>query len=192
MGLASLSISMASLFTVEARAEDAYLHHAHSGSLLAYAESEVAIVYATFLAKEFDPELAKTITKELGRSLNDAKKAVDRTRLVASEDKLEGDFSKLLDILRRSEKQVTDLTTDIEEQTGTKEAEPSDHRDDLESAGERKAKKGDWTLLKNDAAWLNQDIKDARALHASIAKKLKGGPVKPPPKPSGKREEKRE
>jgi hypothetical protein len=189
-GIVTLAMTIACALGSEARAEEAYLHHAQSGALLAYAETEMQIIYGTLLSKEFDPELAKTLAKELDRSLSDAKKAVDRTRLVAGEDKLEPDFTKMLDIIRRAEKQLSEFSTDIEEQTGTKEAEPTDHREDLEAAGESKAPKGDWNLLKRDAAWLNQDIKDARAQHAAIGKKLKGGPLKPLPKPAGKRDEK--
>ena len=53
------------------------------------------------------------------------------------------------------------------------------------------APKRDWALLKNGASWLYQDIHDARAFHANLGKKLKGGPLKTPPKPAGKRERKK-
>ncbi len=169
----------------DARAEDAVLHHAHSGALLLYSEAEAVILYNSFLAKEFDPDLAKTVLKELERSLNDAKKSIDRTRLVVGDQKLEQEFAKLLDIMKRAETQLRDLSTDVEEQTGQKESEPSDHKDELD--GEEKTTTHDWALLKNEASWLHQDIKDARAFHQMLGKKVKGTPMKPPPKPSGKR-----
>jgi hypothetical protein len=172
-----------------ARAEDPMLHHAHSGALLAYADAEVQVLYNTFLAKEFDPELAKTTLKELERTVNTAKRSVDRTRLMLGDDsKLEPEFAKLIDVLKRAEKQLSNLNTDVEEQTGEKEeGEPSDHRGD--DAPKDEAPKLDWNLLKNGASWLYADIKEARAMHATVGKKLKGSALKPPPKPAGKREE---
>jgi hypothetical protein len=183
-----VSFLAAGALSTNARAEDAFLHHAHAGALLAYAEQEVQILYATFLAKEFDPELAKTLLKELERSLNDSKRSVDRTRLILGEDKMEPELTKLLDLVKRAESQLRDLSTDVEEQTGSKEEE-SDHRDEL-SDEEKSGPKRDWGLLKNGASWLYQDIKDARAFHGNVGKKLKGGPLKMPTKPSGKREKK--
>lgn len=174
-------------FSTSARAEDASLYHAESGALLAFADADVTIVYNVLLAKEFDPELAKTLLKDLERSVNDAKRAIDRTRIVLGDEKLEPEFVKLLDVVKRAESMVTRFTTDVEEQTGSKEDEPSDHRDDEE--GSDTPKHHDWNLLKNDAAWLFQDIKDARTMHAAVGKKIKGAaPLKSPPKASGKRD----
>ncbi len=170
-----------------ARAEDAHLYHAQSGALLTFAEAEATIIFNALLAKEFDPELAKTLLKDLERSINDAKRAIDRTRIILGDEKLEPDLVKLLDIVKRAESQVTRLSTNVEEQTGEKEEEPSDHRNDDE--GEEAPKTRDWNLLKNDTAWLAQDIKDARAAHTAFTKKLKGAtPMKPPPKAAGKRD----
>jgi hypothetical protein len=170
-----------------ARAEEAHLYHAQSGALLAYADAATTIIYNALLAKEFDPEIAKTLIKDLERSVNDAKRTIDRTRIILGDEKLEPEFTKLLDIVKRAESQVTRFGTDIEEQTGEKEPEASDHRDD---DAEEEPKKHDWTLLKNDAAWLFQDIKDARTAHAAVGKKLKGStPMKTPPKAAGKRDQ---
>jgi hypothetical protein len=175
----------------QARAEDAFLHYAQSGALLSYAEAEVQVLYAAFSAKEFDPELAKVLLKELDRSLNDAKKSADRAQVLVGDEKIEPEFTKLMDLVKRCETQLRDLTNDVEEQTGAKESdEPKDHRDDVEPNDDASGPKHDWALLKNGAAWLFQDIKDARAHHAAMGKKLKGGPIKPPAKPSGKREKK--
>src|SRR5688572_27075747 len=66
----------------QAQEPDATLHHAQSGALLGYAESEVQILYSTFLAKEFDPDLTKATMKELERAIGAAKKSVDRTMLI--------------------------------------------------------------------------------------------------------------
>lgn len=168
-----------------ARAEDAHLYHAQSGALLTFAEAEVTIMFNALLAKEFDPELAKTLIKDLERSINDAKRAIDRTRIILGDEKLEPDLVKILDIVKRAESQVTRLSTNIEEQTGEKEEEPSDHR---EEETEEAPKTRDWNLLKNDASWLAQDIKDARAAHTAFSKKLKSAPMKAPPKAAGKRD----
>lgn len=167
--------------------QDATLHHAQSGALLAYAEAEVSLLYSALLAKELDPDLLKATLKELERSLGLAKKSVDRTMLMLADPKLEPDLKKLLEAVKQAEKQLTALATDIEEQTGEKEKEPSDHREEEE--GEKEEPKRDWKILQSGTSWLAADIKDARALHASNAKKLKGIGVKTPPKPSGKREE---
>jgi hypothetical protein len=181
------SLLAVALFSANvARAEEAHLYHAQSGALLAFADAEVMILFNALLAKEFDPEIVKGLLKDLERSVNDAKRSVDRTRIVLGDEKLEPEFVKLLDVIKRAESQVTRLSTDIEEQTGEKEEEPSDHRNDEEP---EEPKKADWNLLKNDAAWLYQDIKDARAQHATVGKKLKGAPLKAPPKASGKRDQ---
>lgn len=170
-----------------ARAEDAHLYHAQSGALLTFAEAEITILYNVLLAKEFDPEIVKGLLKDLERSVNDAKRTIDRTRIILGDEKLEPEFTKMLDIVKKAESQVTRLATDVEEQTGEKEEAPSDHREEPE---EEAPKNRDWNLLKNDASWLFQDLKDARAAHAALAKKLKGvAPMKTPPKATGKRDQ---
>lgn len=184
-GMASFLLVLTA--STRAGAEDAVLHHAQSGALLEYADMETQILYATLSAKEFDVELAHSMLKELARTLNDAKRGVDRTRLLVSDEKLEPELTKVLESVKRAENQLRDLTTDVEEQTGEKEPAHDDHRDELGEAEE--PPKRDWALLKNGTAWLYSDLKEARALHASAGKKLKGAPLKPPPKPSGKREE---
>jgi hypothetical protein len=188
LALMSFAVSLAAFAARDASAQEAHLYHAHSGALLAFADAEATVFYNALLAKEFDPEIAKTLLGDLERAVNDAKRAIDRTRIILADEKLEPDMVKLLDIVKRAESQLGRLNTDVEEQTGEKEDEPSDHRDDDE--GEDEPKRRDWNLLKNGASWVYQDIKDARAQHAAVGKKIKGAaPLKSPPKPAGKRGE---
>ncbi|MCK6548061.1 hypothetical protein L6R52_19575 [Myxococcota bacterium] len=178
-----------------ALADDATLHAAQAGALLQYADAEVQVLFGCFLAKEFDPELVKSTLSELERSITGAKRSIERSRIIADDQKLEGEYTKLLDIVKRAEKQLSKLAADVEEQTGKgggdgeEKAAPQEESkaEGGDAEGEVEAKR-DWNLLKNGAGWLYVDIKDARTAHGNVSKKLKGTGVKAPPKPAGKRE----
>lgn len=164
-------------------AQDAFLHHAQSGALIAYADAEALVLFGALSAKEFDPELVKSLSKEIERSLKDATRAVDRAKVLGSDDKAEPELNKLLEALKRASDQLEALSAKVQGETDEKD-EPIDHREESDGA---KEKAHDWSSLKNIASWLAQDIKDARTAHGVAGKKLKGGPLKPPPKPTGKR-----
>src|SRR5262245_13946880 len=100
-----------------ASAEEARLYHGQSGVMLVFADGMTTILYNALLAKEFDPEIVKTLPKDLERMINDAKRAIDRTRIILGDEKLEPEFTKLLDVVKRAESQLGRLSTDIEEQT---------------------------------------------------------------------------
>lgn len=183
-------------FARPALADDATLYAAHAGALLQYADAEVQVLFGGFLAKEFDPELVKSTLTELERSITGAKRSIERSRIIADDQKLEGEYTKLLDVVKRAEKQLTKLSSDVEAQTGKGGGdgeEPAAPQEESKSEGGEAAEgepeaKRDWNLLKNGAGWLYLDLKDARTAHAAVSKKLKGTAVKAPPKPAGKRE----
>lgn len=172
-----------------AHAEDAALHHVQSGALLAYAEAEVKILYAAIAAKEFDPELTKAILKELERTINGAKKSVDRTlSLLTSEDsKGEPELQRFRDLVKGAETQLGKLTTDVEEQTAPEEEAKSGPREGEEDEGKEPIKR-DWELLKTGTGWLYVDLLACLEAQARLIKKLDVKPLAAPPKPRAKRE----
>lgn len=167
-------------------AQGADLHYAQAGALLSYGEAEIRILYAALSAKEFDPSITKSVVDELNRSLNEAKKRVDRTiPLLEEKDKaLEPEMLKLREAIKKCEDELTKLNTDIEEQTGAKGDDEEKKDDDDEERPQT-----DWELLKRGTSWLNVDIGNAKTAYAALAKKMKAPTLVAPPKPKGKRED---
>lgn len=184
--LSTLIIALSSLAPVLAHAQQHDIYFHQEGALLAYADAEVKILYAAITAKEFDPEATKKTLEELERTISSAKTMVDRVQATLPEDlaNMEPELVKFRDQVKAAEDQLRKLATDIEEQTGAKEGE---EEQELDEEG-KPAVTRDWNLLKKGCGWLAADLATARATYAKLAGKLKVKPVKPVPKPSGKRE----
>lgn len=175
VALSALSPSIAS-----AQQHEIYFHQA--GALLAYADAEVRILYAAITAKEFDPDATKKTVEELDRTVSTAKTMVDRIQATLPENmaSMEPELVKFRDQVKAVEDQLRKVSSDIEEQTGAKEGEE-------EQGSEEQGKQADWNLLKKGCGWLSSDLAVARGTYAKLAGKLKVKPVKPVPRPSGKR-----
>lgn len=104
-------LTVAALAPTSALAQDAGLHHAQSGALIAYAESEVKVLYAALSAREFDMELTQRMVSELKRSVADAKKSTDRSTdlLSDAQEKLRPQLEKIRADLVAAEKQIQKL-----------------------------------------------------------------------------------
>ena len=174
-----------------AQAQDAGLHHAQTNSLLGFASSEVKVLAAALGARQFDLELTQSITKELKRTITDAKKSVDRTSALLDEkqEKLQPKFEALRAILVTAEKQVTKLEKDLDGSvTPYIEQFLDEGSDDLELAKTEKVAEPDWDAIKAHAGWLNIDIGAARKAHGKLSSGAKMPRLRTPPKPKGKRQ----
>lgn len=178
----------------EALAQSHDLQYAQAGALLTYAQAELNLLYAALTDKQFDPKLTKDTIDELNRSLQDAKKRIDRTIALLPENKAkaEPDLEKLRAQIKTCQDSLTKLANDIEEQT----AAPSDEEgglgepktNDDELPAEEGAQR-DWELLKRGTGWLGVDLAAARKSYARLARKVGVRRIKTPPKPRGKRPE---
>lgn len=175
-----------------AAAQDYALHYVHAGALLDYAEVELKILYAAVTARQYDPKITKDTLEELKRVLRDAKNQAGRAATLLPENlmKHEPAVEKLRSQISAAEDQLTKLATDIDEQTKSlfaeEEVELGERSDDT---GEAEPAKVDWDLLKKGTGWLNVDVQSAQRMHKSLARKIKVGRLKAPPKPRGKRPE---
>lgn len=167
----------------KAQAQDHGLYYAQSSALLTYADAEIRLLYASVTAKEFDPALTKSLVKELERTMSEAKRKLDRVSTLMPEKykKQEPAIQKVRDKMIKVENQLQRLATDIEEQTkGLGEEEEEEDEEPVTR---------DWTLLKNGAGWLAQDLKAAKSGFAKLARKLGVRPLPSPKRPRGKRPE---
>jgi hypothetical protein len=168
-----------------AQQHEIYFHQ--TGALLAYADAEVKILFAALTAKEFDPDATKKTLEELDRTVSASKNMVDRIQATLPEDMsaMEPELVKFREKVKATEDQLRKLTTDIEEQTGSKDGE--EEQPELDEEGKEVGQR-DWNLLKKGCGWLSSDLALVRDAYAKLGPKLKVKPVKPVPKPSGKRE----
>jgi uncharacterized coiled-coil protein SlyX len=180
VALLSMSPALAS-----AQQHEIYFHQ--TGALLQFTEAEVKILFAAITAKEFDPDATKKTLEELERALSSAKNMVDRLQASLPENmsNMEQDLVKFRGEVKAAEDQLRKLTTDVEEQTGAKEGE-EESPPELDEEGKTTGAH-DWDLLKKGCGWLAADLATAKASYAKLAMKLKVKPVKPVPKPAGKR-----
>jgi hypothetical protein len=181
----SLTVALLSLSPAVASAQQHEIYFHQAGALLAYADAEIKILFAAITAKEFDPEATKKTVEELDRTMSASKNMVDRIQATLPEDlsAMEPELVKFREQVKATEDQLRKLSNDIEEQTGSKEGEEEAELDEEgKPVGNR-----DWNLLKKGCGWLSTDLGVARATYAKLSGKLKVKPVKPVPKPSGKR-----
>jgi len=182
-----LSFTIALLMSpavASAQQHEIYFHQA--GALLAYADAEIKILFAAITAKEFDPEATKKTVEELDRAMSATKNMVDRIQATLPENmaSMEPELVKFREQVKAAEDQLRKLGNDIDEQTGTKEGE--EEQPELDDEGKQIGNR-DWDLLKKGCGWLSNDLSVARATYGKLAGKLKVKPVKPVPKPAGKR-----
>jgi hypothetical protein len=172
-----------------ASAQDAGPHHVRAGAHLALADEDTKLLFAVMTAKVFDVELTKTLSGDLKKAIAEAKSSVFRASALTEDQKLEADFKKLQEALKRAEDAQAKLDGDIKAETsGLTVAE--DDNPDLEAAAGSKpeaAKQPKWELLKEGAGALYKEIGDARALHGKLAKALKTPALKAPPAPKAKK-----
>jgi septal ring factor EnvC (AmiA/AmiB activator) len=185
LSMTILALSAMSPGIAAAQQHEIYFHQA--GALLAYTDAEVRILFAAITAKEFDPDATKKTVEELDRALSASKNMVDRIQATLPESlaSMEPDLVKFREQVKATEDQLRKLATDIEEQTGTKEGE--EEQPELDEEGKPVGQR-DWNLLKKGCGWLAADLAAARASYAKLAGKLKVKPIRPVPKPAGKRE----
>ena len=175
----------------DAFAQGHELHYAQAGALLAYGQSELNLLFAALTAKEFDPKLTKDTVAELERTLNDAKKRVDRATALLPEslEKNQPEMEKLRAAIKQCEDTLAKLGNDITEQTGAPEESDVELGSRPEEELDEAPPQRDWELLKRGTGWLAVDLGDARKKYSALARKLKLKSMKSPPKPRGKRPE---
>lgn len=187
---ATLFAGLAAMAT-PARAQGPELQFAQAGALLAYAEAEVRLLYASLIAREYDPALTKSLIDELKRTLGDAKTRVDRTSALLDEKdaKLEPELLDLREKIKRIEGSLAKLAANIQEQTAPK-AEPAglESKKTADEDEDDEPPVRDWELLKRGAGWVAVDLEAARGSYAKLTKKLKMPNLVLPPKPKGARD----
>ena len=184
------ALALLGAFAFEARADNAELQHAQTGALLGYADFEARFMFTVLTSRELDPAAIKAANGEMKRTIEDAKKSVDRTVALLSEAqaKIEPDLKKLRDDLKKAGDQLERFNKDFGEQSKLMKVEEEPSDEIAAPAGSAPKEEGgaqpNWELLKSGAGWLYDDLSvaqaDAKKLAAKLAPKLKA-----PPKPKG-------
>lgn len=172
-----------------ALAQDAGPHHVRAGARLALADEDTKLLFAVMTAKVFDVELTKTLSADLKKAISEAKSSIFRASALAEDQKLEADFKKLQDALKRAEDAQAKLDGDIKSETSGLKFEGDDNEDIEAAAGSKpeEAKQPNWELLKDGAGALYKEIGEARSIHGKLAKALKTPALKAPPPPKAKK-----
>ena len=186
----TVSVAVVAMAPSTALAGTSGFHHAQSDFQLQYGESTAKLLVAAYNDKHFDIDFATGLVNELGRTLKDCKRHVDKSiaLLGDKEQKAEGDLEKLRKTIVGSEAAIRKLSKQIDEQVRPYLAQLEETPDELNLEKAEKAPDPDWTSMKNQVAWLFLDFSGARKTHRSIARKLKMPKLKSPRKPKGKRE----
>jgi len=173
-------------FARPALAQEPGLHQLQTEALLAFAEHEVKVLGAAFSAAQFDIELMERMIEEITRTVDAAKRSLDRTSDLLPEDIAKGaakDVKAVRELLVRAEAEVATLKKETEAQV--KPYLQKLESEDEESEGEIAVP--DWDALKDHVGWIYLDVSDARKSVGKLSKLAKTPALKPPAKPKGKR-----
>ncbi len=177
------------LVPTAALAQDAALHHARAGAMLAAADEDTKILYAVLNAKVFDVELSKTLLSDLKRAVGEAKSSAFRASQLTEDEKVGAELAKLDESIRAVEASHQKLDADLKSETKDMKID-EDNPDIAPAAGSKPAEEGgkqpNWELLKDGVGALYADIGAAKALHVKLGKLVKATALKAPPAPKKK------